>query len=136
MSGGPDGCAVAFSDGSGFVVIFDSSVYRLTAVKKAAHKWGDRCHVLIEPLDSEKTKVTLKAKKLLENVEFLAGEFCNEVLDQELREVVAAETEGIRNLLMAEAFSKTSLIDQQFESADFHDDPAGITKPDVAHEGV
>jgi hypothetical protein len=49
----------------------------------------------------------------------MAGEFCNEVLDQELRETIAEETAGIRNLLLAQAFSKTSLIDPELETADY-----------------
>jgi len=36
-------------------------------------------------------------------------DFCNEVLDQELRERVVREMTGIRNLLLAQAFSKTAL---------------------------
>jgi hypothetical protein len=49
----------------------------------------------------------------------MAGEFCNEVLDQELREIIAEETVGIRDLLLAQAFSKTSLIDPELETCDY-----------------
>src|SRR5579862_6273414 len=90
---------------------FDPKIYSLTAVKKAAYKFGDRCHVQIEKVGERQTRVTLRPKRTMENLHFLAGEFRNEVLDQDLRETVAQETEGIRNLLLAQAFSETSLLD-------------------------
>src|SRR6476620_2378014 len=87
----------------------DPQVYRLAAVKKAAYTFGDRCHIQIQVGDGGKIIVALKPKKLLDNLQHLAGEFENAVLDQELREVVARETEGVRNLLLAQAFARTSL---------------------------
>lgn len=41
---------------------------------------------------------------------FIAEDFKREVLDQDLRSTIASETEQIRNLILAHAFSKTSLI--------------------------
>ena len=41
----------------------------------------------------------------------LEGEFRNELLDQDLRETIAEETERVRNLLLAQAFSGLSLTD-------------------------
>jgi len=108
----------------------NTTVYRLTAIKKAAYKFGDRCHVGMEPLDDTRVRVTLRAKRSLDNLEFLRGEFQNEVLDQDLRETVAAETEGVRNLILAQAFSRTSLVDPVGETADFHTDPLGIAPSD------
>ena len=39
----------------------------------------------------------------------LQREFRNEVLDQDLREVIGAETAGVRNAVLAYAFSRTGL---------------------------
>lgn len=36
--------------------------------------------------------------------------FQQALLDQDLREIVSEETEGVRNLILAHAFSKTTLI--------------------------
>lgn len=101
----------------------DPTVYRLTAVKKTAYKFGDRCHVKIEILADEKIRIHLRAKRLIDNPRFLVGEFENELLDQELREQLAEETAPIRNLLLAQAFSATSLLDPQGETAAFEADP-------------
>jgi His-Xaa-Ser system protein HxsD len=120
------GSQIAFSGPEGLTVVFDSVVYRLEAIKKASYKFGDRFHIVIQTKDSGRVEVVLKAKSAVEDAERLAGEFCNEVLDQELREVVAGETEGLRNLLLAHAFSRTSLVGVEFDTADYHTDPHHI----------
>jgi His-Xaa-Ser system protein HxsD len=117
--------------GAAVCIELDTALYRSSAIKKAAYKFGDRCHVLIEPVDGgTRVKVSLRPKRLLDSPQYLLGEFQNEVLDQELREVVAAETEGVRNVIIAAAFSATNLLDPQGEQADFHDDPLRIREPD------
>jgi His-Xaa-Ser system protein HxsD len=100
------------------IVKFDATVYRLNAIKKAAYKFGGHFHVLIEQHDHV-VEVRLKPKESCNSPDAFVGEFCNEVLDQELRETVADETAGIRNLLLAQAFSKTSLIDSELETGDY-----------------
>lgn len=111
-------------------VEFDTQIYRVSAIKKAAYRFGDRCHIQIEFGKGGKIVVTLKPKGPLNNLQRLAGDFENEVLDQELREVVGQETEGVRNLLLAQAYAQTSLLDPQGEQADYHDDPLHIRASD------
>jgi His-Xaa-Ser system protein HxsD len=105
------------SDGTQ-VVTFDSTIYRPNAIKKAAYKFGGLFYVLITQLDRA-TEVRLKPKESCSSPDALVGEFCNEVLDQELRETVAEETAGIRDLLLAQAFSKTTLIDPELETGEY-----------------
>jgi His-Xaa-Ser system protein HxsD len=114
---GTDFVANQLPDGTQ-VFTFDSKVYRLSAIKKAAYKFGGLFHILIEQHDHD-TEVHMKPKESSAPIDKLVGEFCNEVLDQELRETVAEETAGIRNLLLAQAFSKTSLIDPAMETAEY-----------------
>jgi len=114
-------------DGS-FVAKFDRNVYRLSAVKKAAYKYGGMFHVLIEETDGV-VLASLRPVSCNTDPEQAAGMFCNEVLDQELREEIAAETNGIRDLLLAHAFSKTSLIDSELETSDYEQaSPSGEGK--------
>ena len=42
--------------------------------------------------------------------EFYVDQFKKEILDQDLRESIKRETEPVRNLVLAQAFSKTNLI--------------------------
>ena len=105
---------------------FDPAIYRLSAIKKAAYKFGDRFHIQLLTIDGGWVKAVLTPRTALENQQFLAGEFCNEVLDQELREVVAEETRPVRDLLLAQAFSATALIDALGDDGDYHSDPKQI----------
>jgi His-Xaa-Ser system protein HxsD len=108
------------------VVSFDTSVYRLNAIKKSAYKFGGLFHVLIERHDRA-IEVRLKPKESCKSPDALVGEFCNEVLDQELRETVAGETAGIRDLLLAQAFSKTSLVDSELETGEYDSEQTSDT---------
>src|ERR1035438_9363574 len=104
-------------DGS-FVARFDRNVYRLNAVKKAGDTYVNIFHVSIEEADGF-VVVSLWPSSSNTDPEEAVGRFCNEVLDQELREEIAAETNGVRDLLLAQAFSKTSLIDSELETSDY-----------------
>jgi His-Xaa-Ser system protein HxsD len=107
-------------------VTIDLDVYRTSAVKKAAYRLGDRCSAKIETLPGGRLAVTLKPKSETIRPEDLEAAFLQEVLDQDLRETIAQETERVRNLLMAHAFSGLSAGDEASESADHRDDPLGI----------
>ena len=85
----------------------DLSIYGLNAIKKTAYKFGDRCHVAIEPISERQIRVILRAKRVLENPAYLSGEFQNELLDQDLRERVAEETRPIRDLLLAQSIFRS-----------------------------
>jgi His-Xaa-Ser system protein HxsD len=111
---------------SSTTIEFDLSLFRLSAIKKAAYKIGDRCHIQIERTAPDRVSVTLRSKRPLEmSTESCVGELRNEVLDQDLREIVAEETAAIRNVLLAQVFSKTSLLDPA-EAADWREDPLKI----------
>ena len=121
-------CKISVCHPEGAVVVLDAKVYRVSAVKKAAYKFGNRCHCLIATRDDNSIEVVLKPKVPLDNLEYLAGEFCNEVLDQDLREVIAEQTDSVRNILLAHAFSRTSLVNEELDSVDYHTDSLGVSK--------
>lgn len=112
-------------------IIFDSHVYRLSAAKKAAYRLGDRCFVKIAILPEGGIQVKLTAKSEKVSLEALEGDFRNELLDQDLRESIAEETERIRNLLLAQAFSGLSLTDAETDTTDYREDPLGIGRSQI-----
>ena len=112
-------------------VIVDPRVYRLSAVKKAAYRLGDRCFVQIELLSEGGIRVRLAAKSGHVPPQTLEGDFRNELLDQELREAIAEETAGVRNLLLAHAFSGLSMTDARADTADYREDPLGIGRSQI-----
>lgn len=95
-------------------VFFDSSIYSLTAVKKAAYKFAKICSVHLQPSENGITATLNTIDTSLSDTDkvTIAGALCNEAIDQDLRESISAKTEGVRNLILAQAFSKTSLLEQ------------------------
>ena len=92
-------------------VKFDLAVFSVDAVKAACYRFMDRFSPDIEIRDGAICCLLQFDSKLAEVS--VASEIENlkkEVLDQELRLKVKNETEPIRNLILAHAFSKTGLI--------------------------
>lgn len=113
---------------SEIIVFVDARVYRLSAVKKAAYRVGDRAHAVIEIQPDGQILVRLTPKHEGIATETLEGEFRGEILDQDLRETIAEETARVRNLLLAQAFSGLSLADHEADVADYREDPLGIAQ--------
>ncbi len=92
-------------------VDFDNKIYSLDVIKKAAYRFIDKFSVDLQ-LSGDVVSCTLNftGKTSLESAELLKDNFKKEVLDQDLRECIANETLSLRNLILAHAFSKTSLI--------------------------
>ena len=93
---------------------FDAAVYSQVAVQKACYRFSDRFASLIKT-SPEGLEVTLTPKRKdmsEEGREAALNDFKTEVLDQNLREKIQLETAGVRNLILAHAFSRTGLIGQ------------------------
>jgi len=111
-----------------FQTSFDQSLFRLSAIQKAVYRFSDRFFIEMAVVGNS-VLVTLRPKAKSAVVD-PTDELKNEVLDQELREVVADETARVRDLLLAQAFSPVSLIDRVGETANFEEDPLEIRSPD------
>ena len=88
-------------------VHFAPALYRVSAIKQAAYKMCDRARVDIEPSDAG---IECQIHPLTPcgegELSALENAFRIEVLDYDLRETIAAETEPLRNLILSVAFSK------------------------------
>jgi His-Xaa-Ser system protein HxsD len=90
---------------------FAAGVFDIEAIKRAAYRFSDRLIVEIDPGDAG-VKCTLRPVPGLrrpEPLEVLEAHFRNEVLDQDLRMRVRAETEPLRNVILSLAFASTGL---------------------------
>ena len=97
------------------VEILSLTTYSLNAIKKACYKFSSEFSVKLEKIDDEQIKVGFEFNPKVDNEirADLIRQFHNELLDQDLREIVFKETEGVRNLILAHAFSKTTLIEPE-----------------------
>jgi His-Xaa-Ser system protein HxsD len=92
-------------------LLFSSEVYSVETIKKAAYRFSDVLSVDIIPRAGEIECVLqfLHGSKEQEEAPRIVAAFKNEILDQDLRSIIAKETEATRNAVLAYAFSKTGL---------------------------
>jgi len=109
--------------------VIDLSVYSLTAVLKASYKFTGRCFIHLQSVAGG-IELRIRPKRVDDDSDDALGEFLNELLDQSLREIVAADTAGIRDLVMAHALSRTSFIRPDLETAEPDQDPRNVSVPD------
>ncbi|RUR08557.1 His-Xaa-Ser system protein HxsD [Legionella septentrionalis] len=98
-----------------WIEIINTSTYSLNAIKKVCYKFSSAFSVKLEKTDKEHVKVIFKFNEPITEaqLDLLKQRFHQELLDQDLREIVFKETEGVRNLILAHAFSKTTLIEPE-----------------------
>ena len=92
---------------------FIKSEFSSVAIKKAAYVYINKFSIDIS-IENDKYLCRLNFNESLSPAQqkYYLNEFKKEVLDQELRESIKKETEDVRNLILAHAFSKTNLIDE------------------------
>ena len=92
--------------GQAVVVEIDSALFDKAAIFKTAY-WGTERAFLYLTQDkaSERIYVELRPKKSdASNLESIAREFCNALIDQQTRQIVLKETALERDLLLTKAF--------------------------------
>jgi His-Xaa-Ser system protein HxsD len=90
-------------------VTFDATAHSADAIQRAAYKFLPEFSLDLTNA-SDQFRCTLRFTDTAD-VESVVDDFRKEVLDQTLRERIRSETEDVRNLILALAFSKTSLAD-------------------------
>jgi His-Xaa-Ser system protein HxsD len=91
-------------------VVLDLSGYSIDAIQRAAYKLSEQLSVDIRSESSGyRCLLHLEGEPTEDDAEALAADFRREVLDQALRERIRGETEQVRNLILAFAFSNTGL---------------------------
>ena len=101
----------------------DEDVYSRDAIYGAAHLFVERCWLLLSRPAERMVHVRLKTKVEATEAELeaLAGEFANELLNQVVRRQVGEATRSIREYYMARAFfgtAETSTIDRLLAELD------------------
>jgi His-Xaa-Ser system protein HxsD len=92
------------------LVCFDMSAYTADAIQRAAYRLSDRLSIDLI-VDASVFRCHVHVSTPDDQVETTLADFRNEVLDQVLRERIRRETEGVRNVILALAFSNTDLVD-------------------------
>lgn len=122
------------------VVSVDEKVFPRQVSVAAAYRFLDRCYVRLARGAKGQLTVAIKAKAKASEAGLatLADEFENELLQQLMRQQIAAQTEGLREVLVGrallsaepvEAFGPESDAAGGEGDIDYLDDPLGIAVP-------
>jgi His-Xaa-Ser system protein HxsD len=95
----------------GILITFSLRVHSLDSVKRAAYAFFGRFSFDIRIEDDEIACLAAPLNGRESDSAAFIKRFRNAVLDQDLRESIANQTESVRNVILAHAFSKTGLQD-------------------------
>ncbi|NOZ94434.1 MAG: His-Xaa-Ser system protein HxsD [Acidobacteria bacterium] len=97
----------------------DLSLFSETAVKNACYRLADLVTSELQRGPANQLCVTLILGDSGVGADAVEAAFRRELLDQDLREKVARETEALRNLILAHALSRVPLLHTEEETADY-----------------
>ena len=89
------------------LIELDKSLYEKEAVMAAAYKMTNSCYIIVKPLENNQLGVYFEPKSNQDENELklIAKNYCNEVLDHQIRLDVEKQYGNIRDLLVKQAFS-------------------------------
>ena len=112
-------------DQAHLAISVDTSIYSVDAILRAAYKLSDRAYWLLDGRDDDRVVVFAMGKRASDDVEPVALAFTNELVDQQLRIRLEAQFGGIRDTIVAQAFSEGNLLDPARDDGDYRADPRG-----------
>ncbi len=124
-------------DDRSLALLLDEALYPLDAIYGAAYLFVDRCYIFLDrPADKQvQVRFRTKSDSTEQDLEALAGEFANELLNQVLRLRISESTKSIREYTLARAFfgdSSQASIDAllaELDAEELADDPLEINVP-------
>lgn len=119
----PRGSAWRYEDGA-LRLALSTDVYGLDAIFRSCYRLTERCYVYLSPPHDGVVEVSLVAKDGgVHATDQLAWSFLNDLVDQRLRIDVNRETRTIREVIVAQAFAETDLIDDRGQPLAQSDQP-------------
>jgi His-Xaa-Ser system protein HxsD len=116
-------------DNGCLAICVDTNLYSLESLFRVCYRFTDRCYLYLESSGPKGyVRVRLSRKSDGSDLAEIAGEFGNELINQKVRADVAAETRPIRELIVAQAFAESGVIDMSLSEADYVEDPKNITQ--------
>ena len=108
-------------EGGSLYLTLDEELYPRDAIYGACYLFIDRCYVFLGRPADRKVRVRLTSRSGDGDLDALAGEFANELLNQAMRVKIGDATASIREYYMARAFFTTpaqASIDQLLAELD------------------
>jgi His-Xaa-Ser system protein HxsD len=100
-----------YEAGAAIELDFVAETTSVDAIQRAAYRFCDRFSCELVPGASAHRCLLTPIGDI--DIDDEVASFRTEVLDQTLRERIRAETEPMRTMILAQAFSKTGIVDPQ-----------------------
>jgi His-Xaa-Ser system protein HxsD len=118
---------------SSVTIRLDPRVYSKEAILRTCYWYTNVAHIQVPESPDEKLVIRIRLKQTVPTlanpkptpIDEFVGEFCNCLLDFELRRQVQVETASVRELILAKAFSESGVLE---------DEPPGVIADPVEHE--
>jgi len=117
------------------VISLNPKIYPLEAIYGACYVFIDRAYLFLDGYPKKEIKVSIMGKQelKLKDLEKIAGEFKNELLNYTLRLSIAKNTRKIRETIVERALFSALPRDEEIalekEDKTFEEDPLGIAVP-------
>jgi len=118
------------------VIIVNPIFYSLEAIYSAAYIFIDRAYLLLNESPKNQVAINIKGKEKLtkKQLEDLAGEFCNELLNCALRDKISKNNQKIREQIITRALfsaeeTSNEKINKKIEKEKWQKDTLGIALP-------
>lgn len=121
---------------SGIAFRVQPGVYGSEPIAAAVHRYTDRCFVHLEGLPDGSLLCRVVPRRTADDIRDLAGALANELLDQMLRHKLQVETEPIRRLLLAQAFSHTNILHPEVDDGHVTRDVLHVIDPEAPNTGT
>lgn len=106
----------------------DTDIYSLEALFRVCCAFTDRCYLFLEPAARDTTVIVRITRKRSDfDLNTVAGEFSNALIDERVRRDIATETLSIRELIVAQAFAEADILDRSLSEGSYLEDPKRIT---------
>lgn len=92
------------SENGKIVLKVDKSLYSQQAILTATYKFTDACYIHIMSIDSNSYKVCFTPKNSANKLTSIVNEFCNELIDQQIRHNLSQSNNSIKALIIRKAF--------------------------------
>ncbi len=137
MSSVPEGFSSESDSEHSATIRLDARLYTKEAILRTCHWFSDVAYVHFPESPDGKFAIHVRLKPVPPTltdpkpprIDDIVGEFCNSLLEFELRRLVEAETAPVRQLILAKAFSESGILED--EPPGTISDPVGKDRPDT-----
>ena len=83
----------------------NKKIYNMKAITQTSYKFTDKCYIHIKPVSEDVVGIYFESKKSSISLEDIANQFCNELIDQQVRIDTEEAYGNIRDAIVKQAFS-------------------------------